>query len=205
MNTPIAYEIRYNGKYSNLITSYFKLNFNSVNNANKNEYDTEAYCYLKKAEGNDLRLICELIYEGLFHLKKINEEIHLDNIHYKYNFIILPVDNKEIIYVNGFGTQVLFTYPKILNFTKEDNLDIKYVMSFPSNEYYIKLNYDSYNNLNCDILTNVLSCSVPVSHFEGKKDGYYDTYYSKSEHSYNITSIYYDASPFEVILPKDNF
>ena len=78
-------------------------------------------------------------------------------------------------------------------------------MTFPLNAYYIKLNYDANNNLNCKYLTNMLSCSVPITHFEGKKEGYYDTYYSKTEHTYNINSIYYDASPFKVILPEDNF
>ena len=42
-------------------------------------------------------MVCIILGLGEKALGKIDQEIYLDEIHYKYNFIILPVENNEII------------------------------------------------------------------------------------------------------------
>ena len=63
-----------------------------------------------------------------FILGESNQEWVLDNIHYKYNLIILPYKNNEPILIKGYGTDVKLVYPQILNFNLEDSINIKYIM-----------------------------------------------------------------------------
>ena len=71
-------------------------------------------------------------------------------------------------------------------------------MSNSSNAENIKLNPDS-TALECTDISSIKTCIVPLSHFDGKKSGYYFTYHLIPDH--NISTIYYDSTPIKVILP----
>ena len=194
INTFIAYETKYNGRIPNLVSNMFELPFIFNKNVTIN-----ANCYFKKTDGQDLLLLCKFDYEGEWVLEKITNDIVIDYIHNKYNFIILPEENNQIIQVyDSFGTNVQLNYPYILNFTLSDTLTIRYIMSNTSNAENIKLNPDS-TDLECTDISSIKTCIVPLSHFDGKKSGYYFTYHLIPDH--NISTIYYDSTPIKVILP----
>ena len=48
-------------------------------------------CSFRKYENSPLLLVC-WVKDGVFWLKEIKEEIILDNINFKYNFRIQPVN-----------------------------------------------------------------------------------------------------------------
>ena len=66
----------------------------------------------------------------------------------------------------------------------------------------IILNPDLDEKLSCNYLENSIQrCSVPKSHFIGKKDGYYPLQYFNY---LNENTTIYQISPIQVILPKEN-
>ena len=70
--------------------------------------------------------------EGDFQFEKINKEIILDNIHYKYNFIIQPYENNTKISIKGNGTDIKIVYPNELNFRSiKETLTIRFIMTNP--------------------------------------------------------------------------
>jgi len=166
---------------------------------------TTGECYFRKTQGQDLILICNVKSYGILKLKKIAEEILLNDINYKYNFIILPIINNEQINIARYnwGTDVKLTYPLTLNFTFEDSLIIKYIMTYPLDSNKIRLNPNS-NFLNCSNSFYTKTCIVSLSHFQGKNIGYFNTYYSFEYNNSLITNIYYESNPFNVILPPKN-
>ena len=56
-----------------------------------------------------------------FSLGKIVQEIILNDIHIKYNFIILP---SEIISIDDLGNKALLLYPKIFDFYLNESYNI---------------------------------------------------------------------------------
>ena len=154
---------------------------------------------MKKTEGQDLSLLCKLFSSYIIHLAKITEKIILNDINFKYNFIIIPVENNELIKIeNDYGSEVKLTNPIILNYTLEEEINIKYIMTNPSNIKSLKINSDAINALQCTDSKHLKTCLVPKEHFIGKKDGYYFTQY---DNNYTL----YDASPIKVILPPEDF
>ena len=191
----IAYETNVTS-ISNLRTNLFILSFYDILNDKK----IKSNCFFKKYSGENLLLLCNIIAEGDFSILKTDEEIKLNNISYKYNFIILPINISDSIKISGNGTEILLTYPSILNYTIEESLIIKYIMPLPNFLNKIRLNPDS-TDLNCFDSDKIKMCNVPLSHFKGKKGGYYHTYHFNH---LNELSICYDATSFYVILPNDN-
>ena len=173
-----------------LNTKIFKLEFA------KGDQD----CYFKKSNNNNnLLLICVPRLLGEIYLGRINETI-LDEIHYKYNFIINSVENDEIIYVDNYGIPFGLAYPEILNFTTEYTMTIRYLMNNPFYLESIKLNPDSPYNLDCEDLNNMKKCNVPLTHFKNKESGNYNTYHINHKRQYSIN---YEINPINVILPPN--
>jgi hypothetical protein len=157
-------------------------------------------CSFRKYENNPLLLVC-WVKDGVFWLKEIKEEIILDNINIKYNFRIQPVNNiKKIISDRGEkGSFIMFLYPEILDFTKEDILTVDYVIENPNSLTGITLNEDA-EDLICETLgRRTKRCKVPRSHFNGKESGYY---FTKHANHLDGKSYSYEAPPIKIILPK---
>ena len=97
------------------------------------------------------------------------------NIHHKYNFIIQPVENYDIVDIDGeSGSDVDFAYPEKLNFTYEKSLTVIYKMGVSVDR--IKLNPDA-SYITCDPYPPLIKCTIPVEHFDNKLTGYYNTYH----------------------------
>ena len=126
----------------------YNTNVDYIPNLNSKEFILEfatgnQTCYFKKKNNSNLLLLCSATEEGEIYLGKIEEEIILNDIHYKYNFLIQPVDNNKVINIKEIGSYVALVYPGTLDFTSQNNLIIRYIMSSPLNEKEIKLNPDS--------------------------------------------------------------
>ena len=175
---------------SNIITEQYKVNTNNYT------------CYLKKDPDKSLLMLCTGFKKGEYSLRElIKEEIILDYINVKYNFIIHPTINEERFKVDEGGGFIRFSGPNIINFSKNSQGNFLFL--------YIGENFNSLNfRLGPDSATNSQRCSnsfcfcgISRDSFEGNQDGYYNLYYSNSRYS-NFYSIFYEVQPFEITLPK---
>ena len=197
-----AYTRRQIIAYETDVTSLPNLISNSFRDIKIN--NTEMYCVLKKTEEKPLLLLCMADYPGTFFLGEIQQEIPLNGIHLRYNFIISPVSNYEefTIYESDKGAVIPFSYPEILDFNHNNNIIVDFYVGGES-EYIngLKLNPDSPDELECRKDVNLVECVVPKSHFKTNSSGYYYTYYLNY---LNESSADYLNSPIKVILPEDN-
>ena len=186
---------------------YYETNVNTINNVYSNYFqlnlknDTNINCFFSKKISSNLLLICKIINQGKYSLEEIKEDILLDNINIKYNFIIKSINNnEEFITSSSKGAYFWFNHPQVLDFTKTNILTIDYFGEYP--EYYnkIKLNIDS-DYLQCKDGKSIKRCTVLKRYFEKKPSGYYNTYHLNYLNKY---SIFYELSPIRIILPIDN-
>ena len=155
-------------------------------------------CYFKKTLNSPLLFLCQKIFLKDY-LGEIREETILNNSSIKYDFYIQPVKNYEKMIFDGYFVTAFFVFPKLLDFNSNEELIINYMMKgilFLNN---LRLNADS-NNLNCSSRDIHLKCSVNRKHFENLKSGYYYTYHFSGDKS---SSIIYELSPIQVIIPDD--
>ena len=147
-------------------------------------------------------MLCKWNYEREYNeLIGIKEEIILNNSSIKYNFRIQPFNNTENFSSYDSGSTPLYFYPKVLDFNLYDTITINYIMDNPSNTQGIRLIYNS-DDLECNNDNKMLkTCKVNRDFFENAKHGYYYTYHKVQD---DIYSIYYELTPFEVIIPDDN-
>ena len=149
MASPIAYETNVT-EISDVFTLYeFHLGF-----INEDGTDSSTKCYFRKYEKTPLLIVSYVFEEGKIRLKEITEEIPLEDINAKYIFRIQPVNNKDIIYhkdQDGSGSFVVWVYPEVLDFRKNDNLILEYDIKYPENLIGITLNEEA-NDLNCEIV-----------------------------------------------------
>ena len=172
-----------------IITESFRLSFND----SKNSF-TEGYCYFKKNEKNNLNLLllCDVqtFWSRPYQLWPISYQKTLENIHYKYNFIIESISANKT-FERKYNFRIYNIYPNYINLTTNntvilkifDNIDYynknlydskSYYTPLVANEYlsYFKLNLDG-NNLRCTSGFKLISCKVSKNHFRNKKSGYY--------------------------------
>ena len=199
-SAPFAYETNVTDiSKINIKTESFKLIFK--NKLDGIESEKSAYCNFFKYEIDPLYIVCGMNDKGTSWLKEITEEIIIDNYSIQYNFRIQPVKNEETIIFVGNGTSIIWSYPRVLDFTKTSGpFYIKYE---PKNgpTYLNGLTYnENEKDLDCKIFDEILQCEVPKSHFNGKKNGYY---YLKHTNNIAKKSIPYEISPIKVIL-EDN-
>lgn len=112
-------------------------------------------CFFKKYDNNEtsMFLFCEMDEKGKFDFSIEEEKIILNDINYKYNFVIYRSEIYERINVDGNGKNKLFYTPEVLDFTKSSSLIIEYFSNGAQYFEDIKLNPDS-PSLICDINTN---------------------------------------------------
>ena len=176
----------------------------SISDSVKLEFENEkgetarSECIIKKDDGMPLLVLCNPRLDGISWLKEIKEEKIFRESSIKYNFRIQPVKNEEKIRCKrDIGTFVYSRYPNVLDFTQKDSLFVEYFTNNP--EYFkgITFNQDK-GDLSCEIRHDVnVRCTIPKSHFDGKKTGYY---YTKHTNHLNSKSTYYIIDPIKVIL-----
>ena len=202
----ITHEIETNvTNISNLVSDEFRLKFEYA------DYTRIHECFFKKTNENPLYLLCNCLKNNIStFLSEIETEMTLNNIHYKYNFYIQPVNNSEKIYINGKG-DTLFIIPKFLDFTSNDNIPIYLLYEGDAGTKGIRLNPNAKEDLECKDLDpqirfkndkeSILRCIVPKSHFENQQNGYYNIYHLNHKNKY-IQS--YEISPIKVIFTNDD-
>ena len=148
-------------------------------------------------------MICLVNNEGIHWLKEITEEKIFNDLNIKYNFRIQPVNNEEKIdFKRVTGTFIFFNYPNILDFTKSDSLFIEYALENPKSLVGLTFN-ENKEDLSCQTIGKFIKkCTVPKSHFEGKKTGYY---FLKHNNHLNGKSTSYEGLPVKVILNGSKF
>ena len=91
INNFVTYETNVDS-IDNLFTTNFSLKFENNENVE---------CFFKKSENTNLLLLCKLLTPGNFVLEQTKGQIKLDNIHYKYNFVIEPINNTELVTITS--------------------------------------------------------------------------------------------------------
>ena len=158
-------------------------------------------CYLKKTEKTKLLLLCTSYQEGEIYLALTEEYIYLEQIHPKYNFIILSEVNDKKVTIKGSGASIYLVYPNTLDLTSGKSLTIRYVYdSTKTSLTNIKLNPDSNIYLQCEDLMDMKKCIVPLSHFEDKATGDFPTNYYVD--SLNAYSAFYEINSIAITLPS---
>jgi len=82
---------------ANVYSDKFPLTFSNY------EHYEQINCSIKKTVGTNLLVICKTTEEGEFSLVETENPIVLDDINIKYNFIIQPIKNTEVINFSGYG------------------------------------------------------------------------------------------------------
>ena len=159
-------------------------------------------CYFKKTELNPLLILCKWNLAGDYSLGQIKEEIKLNNIHMKYNFIISPLTNNELINIKGLGNSALFIYPQLLDFYLNDIYNIDIIVNFTENSPNITLNsYSLKCNNSFTFFTTFIRCYVKKEYFTNKENNYY---YISHENHLNDYSYFYELTPLKIKIPKNN-
>ena len=114
-----------------------------------------------------------------------------DLLSFNYNFQISNSIN-ETFTINGLTTNIQAKYPDILDFSSNNVLNFS-IFGFFGNYLGDILSLNPKEaNLKCEA-----KCIVPKSHFKGEKNGYYYLHYNNS---LGGKSIFYEVTPFNVIL-----
>ena len=149
IDVPVAYETNVT-EISNYydIGDLFDLTFINKNKDNI-EREEENGCRFLKYDNNPLLLVCFVDTEGTNWLKEFSTEKYLDDINYQYIYHLLPYKNEEKIETVGQGSYAFWSYPKSLDFTKNnDNLFIDINMEKP--DYYKGLTFiEGVEDLKC--------------------------------------------------------
>ena len=188
-NRYITYETNIN-YLDNMISSNFSLMFSG---------NYKSSCFFKKSQYSKLLLLCTISQPGIYFLEQDNNRIELDEIHYKYNFKIKSIKyNESFEILPEEGHTLDNNYPKILNFSEENSINIilTYSGEFNFNEK-LKLNPEK-EFLNCKTLVKMIICPIPVSHFN--EIGNYSLLYQNSNGG---LSTFYEINPFEVFITEN--
>ena len=193
-NSLIAYETNVKN-ISFIQTRYFYLNFNT----SKDKELKQKKCYLKKSQGdNPLLLLCLMD-------DSINTTLSLDRFGYSsfnilsyYNVLIYNKYNESFT-IKEKGARIIAKYPDVLDFSSKDELNFTiygYLYDLKGN---LTLN-PKIENVKCERGYGgylLFHCIEPKSHFKGETSGYYYLYYTNS---FGEKSIFYEVTPFNVIL-----
>ena len=196
----IAFETNINDFPILELSNTFKLNFTNA------LFGGQYFCNFKKNENSPLLLVCRLSnFDENYVILKEMDNLNISNIHIKYNFI-LSYNKNEIIRTFACGDSsdhITYIYPQILDFTKEDYLNFT-TWSYQSYYHGIRLNKNA-EKLICSRKfegSYIESCLVPKTHFNGLKSGYYYLYHGHYDETKDL-NIYYEVTPFKVILPEE--
>ena len=204
-NINISYEIDNKEdiyvEITDLLSSYsqegtpiaFKTNITNIPSINSDIYEL---CYFKKNKDSPLLYLCNFSRGKSSFV--IDDELIMNNSHYKYNFRIQPFKKTYYFDIYDYGTSINLVYPEILNFTSEESLIIELLISDPSLANNLKLVSDS-DYLKCEDVNGLKKCIVPLSHILGKQSGYYYLTQINRDESF----IHYESSLIKAIFPEN--
>ena len=200
-DVPIAYETNVTD-ISNFYLFGEGYRFNFINkDSSGTESEMKGECSFLKYDNNPLFLVCWVNKEGENRLKEITEEIIINDKNVLYNNRIQPVKNDEIIQYHGSGSFFSWYYPKVLDFSQNDNnISIIYNIENPNSLNGLSYNEDE-EDLICEkVGSHIKKCEITKDHFKGNKDG---LYFVKHTNHLGKKSISYEVQPVKVILSKE--
>ena len=166
-------------------------------------------CYfIKHDNSTPLYLLCRAFDKSSSNFIFDDHGLKLDNIHYRYNFIIAPGKNKkEIIFSSKEKYIILYhIYPEILNFNLTNSANILFIGRGVNRMNNIKFNLKG-NDLICkdlfgaDSFYNIKKCEITKSHFKEVNSGYYFPYHKNSFNEFNTN---YETRGIYVIKPNND-
>ena len=174
---------------SDIETETFSLYFS---NNNIQELFT---CYFKKRNPNNLLLFCYVSNGNNYTLSKIETRKIFDNIHYKFNFIIEPVENNETINIYDNNVRIYNIYPNNFDFLWQETANIIYFVYEKDSINGLRLAPDL-DNLECtSTYWGILNCKISLNYFKNKTTGYFYTYHQDKNGDWQIL---YEANPIYV-------
>ena len=168
----------------------FYLNFTG-----KEESSLNSSCILRKGEYNPLLILCLGEYEDVLSLKEIENEIRLNYINAKYNFIIQPVKNTETITIINSTIPLPYfyvIYPNILNFNVKSSFEIDLFLGRydPNLKPLDGITFnEKEKDLECIDLKYKIKCNVSKEHFKGLNNEYY--YIKYNNHNFKIIKLHH--------------
>ena len=198
---PIAYETNITDIPNIYIPDDEKFYLTFINkNSEGIEDEYDAKCIFRKYDANPLLILCWLNYPGTNWLKEIKEEKLIDDNNILYNFRIQPVKNEDKIDYDEKNFLSIFTnYPRVLDFTKNDDSLFIYLHMVSTDYYSNGLTYnEEAEDLTCEqIERKVKKCEITKEHFKGEKNGFY---FIKHTNNNGTKTISYEVPPVKVIL-----
>ena len=155
---------------------------------NKTKINDRSFnCYLiKHNQLTPLYFICgsneDIAYK---YIKIIDfDDFKAYDIHYKYNFILNPVQiDSTISFVDEYYDTIDSIFPEILDFSNTDSLNVYLHTGVPGWTNDIRLN-EAGNDLKCENKEFIKICKVPKSHFNDNKNGYYFIHHKSAVNGY---------------------
>ena len=195
INIYVSYENSFREILESGVPFGFNTNVSDIENLVTDKYDK---CYFIKIKGRSLLYACTLDERYSLIIRRTNYNYNLDNIHWKYNFIITPNSKEESFYIESTGSIFKYVYPDTLDFSNKDAFVIRYIITNPALTKNVKLVSGS-SNLQCEDLNEMKKCIIPYTHLRRNNTGYFFTHYSNSS---NIFTEYYTLLPIYVNLPS---
>jgi len=169
--------------FSTNITNIPKIHTKSFRVKLTSSLETECF-FIKHDDSNPLYITCYAITTlNNFTIGNINRH-ELNNLHYKYNFILTPGENRvPISIIEPPRTFIYKAYPDTLDFTNTNSIDIYIAIANISKMENFKLNPDG-EVLTCQTIENMKLCKVTKDHFRDKNSGYYYIHHNNNENIY---------------------
>ena len=158
-------------------------------------------CFFKYRKSiGKLLILCKAEEENEELLPKYSaNELVYENIHFIYFFRIQPFDITGKFKIKGSGTDVKLIIPEKLDFSNNDTLIVKYIMTNPISAKNIKFNSEV-SDLECKDLIGVKICIITKNHFMRNSTGEYYILHSNHEH---LLTQYHEAGKIKVIVPEE--
>ena len=165
------------------------------------------FCFLKKTKFNPLLLFC--FYPNGFSSNNftLENELVLNDIHYKYNFRIQPFHFNTSFSLSNFISSIFLTYPEELDFRSQNSATVKFIANNPPKAGYVSISYKTKYKVimagyfDCQDLNSLKICNVPFSYFSLQEHKEVDYCYVSHAYSYNNRRYEYLAPMIKVTLP----
>ena len=158
--------------FSTNITNLPKIETDKFN-INFDNYSTNCY-FIKHNESEPLYLTCHASEEISDFIIGEIDGFNKSNIHYKYNFILVPGRNDDKISITyPEGSHIFHVYPENLDFSNTDILYIYFSVEHEAFLKHLRLNEEKEDLYCYDKVYQLIKCQVPLNHFKGKQNGYF--------------------------------
>ena len=182
-------------------------NFTSIRTGYFEKDDIDCY-FIKHDNSTPLYLLCRALDRASSKFIFDPFKFNIDNIHYRYNFILASEKNKKEIFFSSLEKYIILyhIYPDVINFNLTNSANILFIGRGVNRMNNIKFNLKG-NDLQCidlfgnENFYNIKKCEITKSHFKGLNSGYYIPYHKNSFNEFNTN---YETHGIYVIKPNND-